>query len=134
MLAAFSEAYAHRPKEPSVGALPNRDGNWLSMPGPLRGMSGFVRVLDSGDIEVELYDHSERAQSSFGSDVSTIYTVFKADLPELANRLAVGFGGDVPEISDLPERLTTFLDVQSAINWLTKDSGLNVAKRVDFQV
>lgn len=134
MLDAFSEAYANRPTEPSSSSLPDRDGCWLSMPGPLKGMSGFVRVVDSGDIEVELYDHSERAQSSFGSDVSTIYTVSKADLPELANRLAVGFGGDVPKISDLPERLTTFLDVQALIDWLAKDAGLTLAKRVDFEV
>lgn len=134
MLAAFSEAYANRPEVRTVFSPTNRDGYWLSMPGPLRGMSGFVRVLDSGDIEVELYDHSERAQSSFGSDVSTIYRVLRADLPNLANRLAVDFGGDVPEVSDLPDRLTTFLDVQVLIDWLTKDTGLKLVKRVDFDV
>lgn len=83
---------------------------------------------------MELYDHSEAAQSSFGGDVSTIYTVAKANLSELAERLAVGFGGDVPGLDELPERLTTFLDVQSLIGWLTEKSGVAVGKRVDFDV
>lgn len=133
MLAAFEEAYAARPHR-QLADPTEREGHWLSMPGALRGTSGFVRILDGGDIEVELYDHSEAAQSSFGGDVSTIYTVAKANLSELAERLAVGFGGDVPGLDELPERLTTFLDVQSLIGWLTEKSGVAVGKRVDFDV
>ncbi|WP_423708824.1 hypothetical protein [Undibacterium sp. WLX3042] len=90
--------------------------------------------MDNGDIEVELYDHSEAAQSSFGGDVSTIYTVDKIDLPELAKQLAVGFGGDIPSKATLPDHLTRFFDVQSLIEWLTSKSGLDVRKRVDFEV
>lgn len=130
---AFSEAYARRPVKSSQ-APTERDGDWLSMPGALRGTSGFVRVLDCGDIEVELYDHSAAAESSFGGDVSTIYTVDRADLPLLCERLAIGFGGDAPSIADLPDRLTTFLDVQSLIEWLVNKSGVEVKKRVDFDV
>ncbi|MBC3879535.1 hypothetical protein H8K38_17130 [Undibacterium sp. FT79W] len=85
--------------------------------------------MDNGDIEVELYDHSEAAQSSFGGDVSTIYTVDKVDLPELAKQLAVGFGGDIPSMAKLPDHLTRFFDVQSLIEWLTSKSGLDVRKR-----
>lgn len=132
MLAAFADAYAARPLRRADPT--EREGHWLSMPGALRGTSGFVRVLDGGDIEVELYDHSEAAQSSFGSDVSTIYTVAKANLMELAEQLAVGFGGDVPGLDQLPERLSTFLDVQSLIGWLTEKSGVAFGKRVDFEV
>jgi GTP diphosphokinase / guanosine-3',5'-bis(diphosphate) 3'-diphosphatase len=133
LLAAFELAYAARPRRQFADPT-EREGHWLSMPGALRGTSGFVRTLDGGDIEVELYDHSEAAQSSFGGDVSNIYTVAKANLPELAERLAVGFGGDVPGLDELPERLATFLDVQSLIGWLTEKSGVAVGKRVDFDV
>lgn len=104
------------------------------MPGPLRGTSGFVRVLDNGDIEVELYDHSAAAEASFGRDVSTIYTVDCANLPLLSERLAIGFGGDAPSLTELPDRLTTFLDMQSLIDWLVNNSGVPVKKRVDFDV
>ncbi len=134
MLAAFVEAYAARPATTAMTPPTEHDGHWLSMPGPQRGMSGFVRVMDNGDIEVELYDHSEGAKSAFGSDVSTIYTVAKPDLPALAERLAVGFGGDAPSLAELPDRLTTFVDVQGLITWLTQKSGITVSKRVDFEV
>lgn len=97
-------------------------------------MCGFVRLTDSGDIEVELYDHSEGARSAFDSDVSTIYTVKKDDLPTLAERLAEGFGGPAPSIASLLGQLTTFSDVQGLIDWLTTKSGVPVAKRVDFDV
>lgn len=104
------------------------------MPGALGGTTGFVRTLASGTIEVELYDHSEAASASFGGDVSTIYTIAKADLPTLAEKLASGFGRDVAALDDLPEHLTTFLDVQSLIDWLIRNSGLAIGKRIDFEV
>ena len=133
LMQAFDEAYSNRP----VKLLANpteRDGHWLSMPGALRGTSGFVRVLDNGDIEVELYDHSEAAESAFGGDVSTIYAIEHANLSSLCEQLAVGFGGEPPSLAELPDRLTTFLDVQSLIDWLFNRSGVPVTKRVDFDV
>lgn len=130
---AFDEAYAKRPVK-STQPPTERDGHWLSMPGALRGTSGFVRVLDNGNIEVELYDHSAAAESSFGGDVSTIYTVDRENLPLLCDQLAMGFGGDAPSLTDLPDRLTTFLDVQSLIHWLVNKSSVPVKKRVDFNV
>jgi hypothetical protein len=134
MREAFEQAYAARPQINGLSAPTERDGHWLSMPGPFKGMSGFVRVIDSGDIEVELFDHSEGAQNSFGGDVSTIYTVLKADLPALAERLALGFGGAVTDMAVLHEKLTEFIDVQMLIMWLTEESGVPFTKRVDFEV
>ncbi|QDX22480.1 bifunctional (p)ppGpp synthetase/guanosine-3',5'-bis(diphosphate) 3'-pyrophosphohydrolase [Pandoraea pnomenusa] len=134
MLRAFEQAYAARPHEPSSSPPKADEGEWLRMPGGMSGMCGFVRLTDSGDIEVELYDHSEGARSAFDSDVSTIYTVRKDDLPALAERLAEGFGGPTPSIASLPGQLTTFSDVQDLIVWLTTKSGVPVAKRVDFDV
>lgn len=58
----------------------------------------------------------------------------KDDLPKLAERLAIGFGGPAPTVASLPQQLTTFLGVESLIDWLTKDSGIPVEKRVDFEV
>ncbi|WP_423459519.1 hypothetical protein [Ottowia sp. VDI28] len=103
-----------------------RDGYWLSMPGARRGTFGLVGVCDCGIIEVELCERS--------SGISTLYGVAKEHLPVLAERLAIGFGGEVPGLDALPDRLTTFLDVQSLICWLTVKSGVPVSKRVYFQV
>lgn len=133
MLAAFNDAFAARPVRKPAGPT-EREGHWLSMPGALSGTSGFVRVLDNGDVEVELYDHSEAAHSSFDGDVSTIYLVSKVNLPILAKQLALGFGGEVPGLDELPERLTSFLDVQSLIAWLIETSDVPFNKRVDVDV
>ena len=133
LFSAFDDAYSQRPK-PNFPKMQKNDAAWLSMPGHLRGISGFVRTLATGDIEVELYDHSDEAQLAFDGDVSTIYTIEKADLPALADRLAFGFGGPVGDLSALPEKLSQFLDVQSLIEWLTQNSGIAVGKRVDLEV
>ena len=131
---AFEEAYAKRPVAQRAGPKNLVDCHWLSMPGALRGTSGLVRVMDGGAIEVELYDTSAVAESAFGGDVSTIYLIQKDHLPALAERLAIGFGGPLPSLAELPDRLTTFTDAQSLIDWLVKDSGIPVEKRVDFDV
>lgn len=52
LLTAFLSAYAHRPMDTMPVGPTDREGSWLSMPGAMRGTSGFVRVLDSGAIEV----------------------------------------------------------------------------------
>ena len=93
-----------------------------------------MRVLDNGDIEVERYDHSQAAESAFDDDVSTIYTVDRADLMLLSERLASGFGGPPPSLAELPDRLTTFLDGQSLIEWLVHQSDVPVRKRLDVDV
>ncbi len=133
LMRAFEEAYSQRPVK-HIKIPTERDGHWLSMPGALRGTSGFVRVLDNGDIEVELYDHSQAAESAFDDDVSTIYTIDRADLKLLSERLAIGFGGQPPSLAELPDRLTTFLDIQSLIEWLVHQSDVPVRKRLDFDV
>jgi GTP diphosphokinase / guanosine-3',5'-bis(diphosphate) 3'-diphosphatase len=130
---AFEEAYAKRPA--ARGADPaSRDGHWLSMPGAHRGTSGFVRVMDSGDLEIELYDHSAAAESASGDEVSTIYLIRKMHLAVLADRLAFGFGGPVTSLAELPDQLTTFSDIQALIDWLVTKSGIPAAKRVDLDV
>ena len=129
---AFDEVYSLKPVAPSSKPI-GGDGHWLSMPGALPGTSGFVRVLDTADLEVELYDHSKAAESAFGGDVSTIYLVKKEHLQMLSESLAEGFGGDRANLAELPERLTTFLDAQSLIDWLVEKSGVPVKKRVDFE-
>jgi hypothetical protein len=52
--------------------------------------------MDNGDIEVELYDHSEAAQSSFGGDVSTIYTVDKLICPNSPSNWRLDLGAIFP--------------------------------------
>lgn len=132
--AAFCAAFQERPQTRQEASPTESDGHWLSMPGAWKGSSGFVRVMNSGAIEIELYDFSERAHESLGADVSTIYTVRKDDLPALASSLAIGFGGEPPDVANLPEHLTRLLDVQLLIRWLTEDSGVAFSKYVDFSV
>ncbi|MET4576749.1 hypothetical protein [Ottowia thiooxydans] len=100
------------------------DGYWLSMPGARRGTFGLVWVRDNGDIEVELCER--------GSGASTLYVVTKQYLPTLAEQLALGFGGKAQSIDALPDRLSTFLDVKSLVDWLTLRSGVPVSKRVNL--
>ncbi len=88
------------------------------MPGPKRGSTGIARVLDSGDIEIERYDHSKVGASQGGFCLSTIYTVNQSNLLRLARQIAIGFGGPVPELPDLPDQLAAFLDVECLIDWL----------------
>lgn len=133
LLATFEKAFSLRP-QPRPAEPSAREGHWLSMPGERRGTSGFVRVLDDGSLEVEVYDHSPQAESSFGREFAAIYRVDKDQLSKLAERLAVGFGGPVPSLASLPDQLTNFLDVQSLVKWLTQESGIQFTKRLDFEV
>ncbi len=117
--------------------MPNaidKDGYWLSMPGPRRGSIGIVRVLDSGDIEIERFDDSKVGASQGGYCLSTIYTVNQSNLLRLAEQIAIGFGGPAPELADLPDNLTTFLDVQCLINWLVRDSEVPFDMRSNLEL
>lgn len=109
----------------------DRDSYWLSMPGATKGTFGLVRVTDGGDIEVELCERAGPASDLTGRQISTIYAVAKPQLTKLAQQLARGFGGPVPAVGQLPDYLSTFLDVQCFIEWLTGDAGIEVTKRVE---
>jgi hypothetical protein len=100
----------------------------------LDGTCGFVRLTATGDIEVELYDHSKQVRIAFDGDVSTIYTVRKGDLPRLVAKLTPGGGDPTPSNTALAEQLGRFIDIDSLIDWLTMESGVPVLKRVDFEV
>ena len=110
----------------------DREGYWLSMPGGSRKTLGLVRILDSGDMEIELYDERPGTTMALGRAHSVIYSIGKEELQTLAERLAEGFGGPVAGLSELPEQLVTFLNVQSLIEWVVGESGVGVARRVDF--
>ena len=92
-----------------------------------------MRVLDNSDIEVELLITIQAAESAL-TTMSRRYTIYRADLTLLSERLAIGFGGPPPTLAGLPDRLTTFLDVQSLIEWLVHQSDVPFRKRVDFDV
>ncbi len=110
------------------------DDDWLRMPGVLRGTCGFVRVVDSGAIEVEIYDHSEAVHAAFDSDSATIYTIGQSALPALAGQLASQFNEERIAVADLPARLTKFRDIFALVDWLVNASGVPFTKRVDFSV
>jgi hypothetical protein len=100
----------------------------LLMPSMSRGKCGFVRRMGTGDIEIELYEFGARPEY----EGPTVFIVGTQDVPALAERLAVGFGGPVPTVEALPEHLSEFLDVESLVDWLTATSGIRVTKRVVF--
>lgn len=127
--AAFDVAYEKRPSAPGKRAANDRA---LSMPGRFKGTVGLLRWTDTGGLEIEVFDFSEQAHASFGGDIANIYTVAAQDLPKLAERLAYGFGGEVAPIEQLPESLSCFLCVESLVEWLTQNSEVPFAKRVDF--
>lgn len=108
----------------------DRDSYWLSMPGATKGTFGFVRVTDSGGIEIELCERVDAGRTN-ARQVSTIYAVAPSHVVSLAQQLALGFGGPVPDVGELPDRLSTFLDVHCLIEWLTKHSGAVVLMRVE---
>jgi hypothetical protein len=84
--------------------------------------------MGTGDIEIELYEFGARSEY----EGPTVFIVGTQDVPALAERLAVGFGGPVPTVEALPEHLSEFLDVESLVDWLTATSGIRVTKRVVF--
>lgn len=109
----------------------DRDSYWLSMPGATKGTFGFVRVTDSGGIEIELCERVDAGSAPTARQVSTIYAVAPSLVVSLARQLALGFGGPVPDVSQLPDRLSTFLDIQCLIEWLLSDADIEVTKRVE---
>ena len=108
----------------------DNDSYWLSMPGATKGTFGLVHVTDSGDIEVELCERVSTTSDATARQRSTIYTVASPHVAMLAQQLARGFGGPVAGLSQLPDQLTTFLNVQCLIEWLTRQSGIECSKRV----
>ena len=81
----------------------DRDSYWLSMPGATKGTFGFVRVTDSGGIEIELCKRIDVGSATTARQVSTIYAVAPSHVMSLAQQLALGFGGPVPDVGQLPE-------------------------------
>lgn len=50
----------------------------------------------------------------------------------LAQQLALGFGEPVPDVGQLPDRLSTFLDIQCLVEWLTGEADIEVTRRVEM--
>lgn len=56
---------------------------------PWSGSAAWATVLMDGSLELELFDHSQEAQSSLGGDVAWIYTVDAAHVPHIMELLGV---------------------------------------------
>jgi hypothetical protein len=104
------------------------------MAGIVDGTCGFVRVVVSGDIEVELFDYSDLAHSTFGGDIVTVFTIKKDDFPKFADLLALRFGRLISSQSKMVEMLTAFSEVDELIDWLKNSSEVSVSKCMDFNV
>lgn len=102
----------------------------MRMPGGLPSTSGFLRFTASGDLEIEFYDFSDSAQSSFGNDVATTYTVRCGDLPMLLAALSRDQGGDVASADVRHALVAKFSGVLSLISWV-KEEGIPVTKSFD---
>jgi hypothetical protein len=97
----------------------------VRMPGGLPSTAGFLRLAVSGDLQIEFYDFSESAESSFGNDVATIYTVKCTDLPGLQVVIPIAPEG-YAEGGDVRHALAAgFSDVLALVRWL-KEQGIPV--------
>lgn len=101
------------------------------MPSCLNAACGFVRLTTYGALEIELYDHSERAQNSFGSDIATIYRVGVSDFPLLIGILESHLGHDVDTSALSSTMSINFENVEVLLEWLTS-SLIPFSKTVDF--
>lgn len=102
----------------------------IRMPGGLPSTAGFLRFSSCGDLEIEFYDFGERAQSSFGNDVATTYTVTCDDLPTLLAALANdqevrAQGADMRHVL-----VANFSDVLSLVAWINGE-GIPVTTSFD---
>lgn len=108
------------------------EGSSLRIPGGLPKTSGFLRHTASGDLIIEFYDFSDTAESWFGNDVATLYTVPASQLDALKCALA-GVLGDSTLSQDFAASLAaTFPSVLALIEWL-KASGVPYSKSFDSQ-
>ena len=95
----------------------------IRMPGGLPSTAGFLRFTSSGDLEIEFYDFGERAQSSFGNDVATTYTVRHGDLPTLLAALSTDQGVQAPGADVRQVLVAKFSGVLSLVAWI-KEEGI----------
>jgi len=102
----------------------------MRMPGGLPSTAGFLRFKSGGDLEIEFYDFGENAQSSFGNDVATTYTVRRADLPTLQAALSNDQGVHAEGADVRHVLVAKFSGVLGLVAWI-KGEGIPVTTSFD---
>jgi hypothetical protein len=90
--------------------------------GGLKGAASWVSIKEDGSLEVETFDYSDGANSSFGNDVAFMVTVDPEHFPALLERLEwkgeypgeVGLAGLLEAVQ---QRFSNYFDFK---DWLGK--------------
>ncbi|WP_429562669.1 hypothetical protein [Paraburkholderia sp. MM6662-R1] len=94
----------------------------IDLRSPWDGASAWATILEDGCIQLELCDHSEQAEATFGNDVTWDYTIPFAEKPKLIERLAKLTGravvGDEAILTSFAE---TFKHVHAIRDWLKQE-------------
>ena len=95
-----------------------------------RGSAGWARVLNAGTVELELFDHSEKARDCFGNDVAWLYRIAENDKPALIQSLQEHIGVSITDDRSLLAGLDrSFSDVWTIRDWLKEK---NIPYREEF--
>jgi hypothetical protein len=93
--------------------------------------ANWVRILDDGRVELELYDFSPAAEDAFGNDVAWMYRIAVADKPQLYQQLARFTRQPVTDDPTMLAAIASrFDDVWKLRDWLT-ENGIPWEKEFD---
>jgi hypothetical protein len=81
--------------------------------------ASWIRILDDGRVEMELYDFSALADSMFGNDVAWMYHIDVSQKPRLRALLEQRTGRPVPDDQAMLDAFAaSFSEVMQVRDWL----------------
>jgi hypothetical protein len=109
----LDEVYVQQP-----GHQRDDDGS-VRLGRPRDDTAAWARILEDGEIELELYDYGSQAMSEFGNDVAWLYRVGVDDKPKLIEALSGCAGRAIYDDDELLEALARhFEHVHAARDWI----------------
>lgn len=94
----------------------------IDLRSPWDGASAWATILDDGRIQLELYDHGEQAQATFGNDVAWDYTIQSEEKPKLIEALAKRAGrAAAGDQAILTSFAGAFENVHAVRDWLKQE-------------
>jgi hypothetical protein len=94
----------------------------IDLRSPWDGASAWATVLDDGRIQLELYDHSNQAEATFGNDVAWDYTFPLGEKPKLIEGLATLTGRAIAgDEAILRSFADAFEHVHAIRDWLKQE-------------
>ena len=91
----------------------------IKLRGPWEKSAGWARVLEDGQIELELYDFSPEAQDHMGNDVAWLYRIETVHKPRLRELLQERSGSAIRTDSAMLQAFQKdFPHVRAVREWL----------------